>query len=94
MKYPKLMLVIGIWIMIIPFFGIPLGIKKIALVIPALFIIAMAITELRMSRNNDRDSDQTNEELIHELAEEIAEDIIHNADITTEREMKQLRDIL
>lgn len=88
------MLVIGIWIMIIPFFGIPLGIKKIALIIPALFIIAMAITELRVSRKINSNFNQTNEELIHELAEEIAEDIIHDANTATEREMKQLRDIL
>ncbi len=88
------MLVIGIWIMIIPFFGIPLGIKKIALVIPALFIIAMAITELRASKKINNNFNRTNEELIHELAEEIAEDIIHDANTATEREMKQLRDIL
>lgn len=82
------------WIIIVPFLGVPSGIKTIALVIPALFIIAMAITELRTSAKMSQDFSATNTELIHELAEEIADDIIHDANISTEREMKQLRDIL
>ena len=47
MKHPKIILVLGIWFVLIPLTGIPMAFKKVLLIIPALFLITMAITALR-----------------------------------------------
>ncbi len=94
MKHAKILLLLGIWFFIIPLLGIPVGIKKVLLVIPALFLVAMAITRIRAERNTHSQFSETQEELIHEIAEDIAEDIVEEANMATNHEMKKLRDIL
>lgn len=94
MKHAKILLFLGIWFFLIPLSGIPSGIKKFLLVIPALFLIAMAITKIRSQRKIEHTFSENEEELIHEIAEEIAEDIVEESSKTTEHEIKKLRDIL
>jgi hypothetical protein len=94
MKHEKVLLVIGIWFVIIPLSGIPLGAKKFLLLIPALFLIFIAITGIRDQRKMRSELSRNQEELIHEIAEDIAEDIVGEADATTQQEMKRLRDII
>ncbi len=94
MKHAKILLLLGIWFFIVPLTGIPVGIKKILLVVPALFLIAMAITRIREKKKNNDQFSETQEELIHELAEDIAEDIVGEANMATNQELKKLRDIL
>ncbi len=94
MKHSKIILTIGIWFLIIPLLGIPLSVKKFLLVIPALLLIAMAITAIRNERDDFPNISSDHEELIHEVAEDIADDIINHADEVTTHEMKKLRDIL
>ena len=92
MKHAKILLFLGIWFFIIPIIGIPVGIKKILLIVPALFLIAMAITRIRAEIHNNLS--ETQEELIHEIAEGIAENLVQEANTTTNQELKKLRDIL
>ncbi len=94
MKHAKILLALGIWFLIIPLLGIPMGVKKILLVIPALFLIAKAITRIRAERNIHDGFSENQEELIHEIAEDIAEDIVEEANTATAQEMKKLSDIL
>jgi hypothetical protein len=94
MKHAKMLLFLGIWFFIIPLLGIPLGIKKFLLVIPALFLIAMAITRIRAERASRSTFSVNQEELIHEIATDLAEDIVEEANMTTGQELKKLRDIL
>lgn len=94
MKHAKIILLLGIWFFIIPLTGIPFTIRKILLVVPALFLIAMAITALRSERKMHSEFSESQEELIHEIAEEIAEEIVEDADMDTQQELKRLRDIL
>lgn len=94
MKHAKIILILGIWFFVIPLLGVPVGIKKILLCIPALFLIAMAITAIRTDRGVHDEFSENQKELIHELAEDIAEDIVEEANYTTQQEMKKLRDIL
>jgi|JI10StandDraft_1071094.scaffolds.fasta_scaffold914148_2 hypothetical protein len=94
MKHAKILLLLGIWFFIVPLSGIPVGIKKILLVVPALFLIAMAITRIRAERKNNDQFSETQEELIHEIAEDIAGDIVEEANMATNQELKKLRDIL
>lgn len=95
MKQSRIILFLGIWFAILPILGIPNHIKKLLIIIPGLFLIAMGITLIR-SEKNKKDSSFSNnqEELIHEIAEEITEDIIQEANYTTQQEVKKLRDIL
>ena len=94
MKHAKIIFVLGMWFFIIPLLGIPVGVKKVLLCIPALFLIAMAITAIRADKRVHDDFSENQKELIHELAEDIAEDIVEEANYTTQQEMKKLRDIL
>lgn len=94
MKHPKILLALGIWFTLIPLTGIPTGLKKILLIIPALFLIAMAITVLRNQYSNKDRFSLEHDELIQEIAQDIAEDIVHESDETTNQEIKKLRDIL
>jgi hypothetical protein len=94
MKHAKILLFLGIWFFIIPIIGIPVGIKKILLIVPALFLIAMAITRIRAEKNIHNNLSETQEELIHEIAEGIAENLVQEANTTTNQELKKLRDIL
>ncbi len=94
MKHPKILLFLGIWFLIIPITGIPLAFKKILLVVPALFLIAMAITQLRSDRGVHKQFSEEHDELIKEIAGEIAEDIVEQANVETAQEVRKLRDIL
>lgn len=94
MKQAKILLVLGVWFTLIPLAGIPLSIKKVLLVIPALFLIAMAITKIRSEKNVHHTFSKNQEELIQEIAEDIAEDIVQESNLATQQELKKLRDIL
>ena len=94
MKHAKMLLFLGIWFFIIPLLGIPSGLKKFLLVIPALFLVAMAITRIRSEKSVHNQFSQNQEELIHEIAVDLAEDIVEEANIATGQELKKLRDIL
>lgn len=94
MKHSKILLLLGLWFFIIPLTGIPFTARKIMLIIPALFLIAMAITAIRSERKSHSKFSETQEELIHEIAEEIAEEITEDANMDTQRELKHLKDIL
>ncbi len=94
MKHSKILLFLGIWFFIIPILGIPFSYKEFLLIIPALFLIAMAITRIRAEKNMHNRFAGENEELIQEIAEDLAEDIVEEANITTNQELKKLRDIL
>lgn len=94
MKHAKLLLAFGIWFFIIPLLGIPVSVKKFLLIIPALFLIAMAITRIRAERHTHDTFTENQEELIHEIAEDIAEDIVEEANMSMQQEMKKLSDIL
>lgn len=94
MKHPKIILVLGIWFVLIPLTGIPMAFKKVLLIIPALFLITMAITALRNERSDKHNFSLEHDELIQEIAQDIAEDIVHESDETTNQEVKKLRDIL
>ncbi|HQV65002.1 MAG TPA: hypothetical protein PKZ56_02120 [Candidatus Paceibacterota bacterium] len=94
MKHAKMLLFLGIWFFIIPLLGIPSGLKKFLLVIPALFLIAMAITRIRAEKAVRNQFTANQEELIHEIANDLAEDIVEEANMTTRHEMKKLRDTL
>lgn len=94
MKHAKIFLLLGLWFFIIPLLGIPFTARKIMLIVPALFLIAMAITAIRSERKTHSKFSETQEELIHEIAEELAEEIVEDANVHTERELKHLKDIL
>jgi hypothetical protein len=94
MKHAKILLFLGIWFFIIPLLGIPSGAKKFLLVIPALFLIAMAITRIRAERSVHNQFTENQEELIHEIATDLAEDIVEEANMATGQELKKLREIL
>jgi len=94
MRHAKILLVLGIWFLIIPLLGIPSLPKKLLLVLPALFLIAMAITRIRAEKHIHDPFSENQGELIHEIAEDIAVDIVEHANATTQQEMKKLREIL
>jgi uncharacterized membrane protein len=94
MKYPKILLFLGIWFTFIPLLALSTGFKKILLVIPGLFLIAIAITAMRAERANKNNFSLQHDELIQELAQDIAEDIVQESDEITHQEVKKLRDIL
>jgi len=57
MKYHRYLIIIGIWVIIVPFLGVSLMWKKIFLIIPAiiLFVMASAIMQSR-SKKIEKDS--------------------------------------
>ncbi len=94
MKHAKMLLFLGIWFFIIPLLGLPSGLKKFLLALPAIFLIAMAITRIRAEKAIRSQFSVNQEELIHEIAIDLAEDITEEANMTTRQEMKKLRDTL
>lgn len=94
MKHPIILMVLGFWFIIITLSGIPTSIKKLFIIIPALFLIALAITEFRNERSLKNNFSLQNDELIQELAQDIAEDIVNESDALTSQEVKKLHDIL
>lgn len=94
MKHPIILMVLGFWFIIISLSGVPVGMKKLLITIPALFLIALAITAFRNELSLKNDFSLQNDELIQELAQDIAEDIVHESDVLTSQEVRKLHDIL
>ncbi len=94
MKQARFIIFIGIWVIIISILGIPIHVKKILIIIPSIFLIAIGITELRTAKKIASQFDPSQEELITEIAGDIAEDILEESVEATKQEMRHLRDIL
>lgn len=94
MKQARFIIFLGIWIILVSIAGIPIHIKKLLLLVPGLFLIAIGITELRIAKRMKNQFDPSQEELINEIAEDIAGDILQESNQATRQEMKHLRDLL
>lgn len=90
MKHSNIILIIGIWLIIVMIAGIPMGMKKILVILPALFLVAMGITAMRNEYKVKKEVIAQHDEII----QDIVEDIVSESEEIIDQEVKKLRDIL
>ena len=56
MKYYRFIFILGLWFVILPFFAIPLALKHIFIIIPAIFLIGIGIM-MSHDKHDDGDKD-------------------------------------
>lgn len=90
MKHPKIILILGIWFVFVTIMGIPSSIKKVLIIIPALFLITLAITAIRNNNLIRKKAVSQHNEFI----QDIVEDIVNETEEIIDQKTEKLRDIL